>query len=207
MAKRNNIFLKKVSSQGFTLIELLVVIAIIGLLSSVVMANLKGARVKARDQKRLSDIIQIRNAIALYQADHNGEFPNGSNDYDIFDTSYGGWYCLGHSYNGFGNNEACWIGPSHYASPSIDSKLSPYMPKIPDDPVKGTYRLGDAYLYNDGRTTDTFSYHGVVIAGKHTLHWGIETCSPSSQICGGGGWGDWGSSGMGCNHFCMLPLD
>ncbi len=48
--------------QGFTLIEMLVVVAIIGLLSSVVVVGLSGARQKARDAKRLADIQQIMNS-------------------------------------------------------------------------------------------------------------------------------------------------
>ncbi len=50
---------------GFTLIELLVVIAIIGILSSVVLASLNSARQKGRDARRLSDLNQIGNAIAI----------------------------------------------------------------------------------------------------------------------------------------------
>lgn len=53
-------------SRGFTLIELLVVIAIIGLLSSVVLASLNGARIKGRDARRLADIKQIQVALELY---------------------------------------------------------------------------------------------------------------------------------------------
>ena len=52
--------------KGFTLIELLVVIAIIGILSSVVLASLNSARVKGRDARRLSDVSELKTALALY---------------------------------------------------------------------------------------------------------------------------------------------
>ncbi len=52
--------------KGFTLIELLVVIAIIGVLSSVVLVSLNGARVRARDARRVSDLKQIVTALNLY---------------------------------------------------------------------------------------------------------------------------------------------
>ena len=51
---------------GFTLIELLVVIAIIGILSSVVLTSLTGARAKGRDTRRVSDISQLRLALEMY---------------------------------------------------------------------------------------------------------------------------------------------
>jgi|CXWL01.1.fsa_nt_gi general secretion pathway protein G len=73
-----NLFSKKTSKvkalRAFTLIELLVVIAIIGILSSVVLASLNTARLKSRDTRRLADIKQIQNALALY-FDANSSYP------------------------------------------------------------------------------------------------------------------------------------
>ena len=58
--------------KGFTLIELLVVIAIIGLLSTLAVVALNGARAKARDAKRVADIRQVQTALDLYSNDSAG---------------------------------------------------------------------------------------------------------------------------------------
>lgn len=65
--------MKLKNTRGFTLIELLVVIAIIGILSSVVLASLNGAREGARDSRRQSDLSQLRTAMELY-ANDNGDY-------------------------------------------------------------------------------------------------------------------------------------
>ena len=59
------------NQSGFTLIELLVVIAIIGLLASVVLLALNGARAKSRDAKRIADVRQIATAMELFFNDNN----------------------------------------------------------------------------------------------------------------------------------------
>jgi prepilin-type N-terminal cleavage/methylation domain-containing protein len=63
--------LRNKNKAGFTLIELLVVIAIIGLLASVVLLALNGARAKSRDAKRIADIRQLASAFELYFNDAN----------------------------------------------------------------------------------------------------------------------------------------
>src|SRR3989338_8110432 len=63
--------LRSSRASGFTLIELLVVIAIIGMLSSVVLASLNGARNKGKDARRIADLKQIQTALELYYSDKN----------------------------------------------------------------------------------------------------------------------------------------
>ena len=61
---------KKTKRAGFTLIELLVVIAIIGVLSTIVMVSVNDLRARARDDRRVSDMKAIRDALAMYQVQH-----------------------------------------------------------------------------------------------------------------------------------------
>jgi general secretion pathway protein G len=61
----------KKNLNGFTLIELLLVIAIIGVLSSFLIANFIGAKARARDAQRKSDVRQIQAAVELYRADQD----------------------------------------------------------------------------------------------------------------------------------------
>ena len=73
----------KIGKRGFTLIELLVVIAIIGLLSSVVLSSLNGARQRGRDARRAADLKQLQVALELYYGQQaNPRYPNGQGQFN-----------------------------------------------------------------------------------------------------------------------------
>lgn len=63
--------------KAFTLIELLVVISLIGILATLVIANMNSARERARDATRKSDLRNIQTALRLYYND-NGGYPIAS---------------------------------------------------------------------------------------------------------------------------------
>ena len=102
------------SKNGFTLIELLVVIAVIGLLASVVLVALNSARKKARDAKRLADVAQIEKGLELYYAANNQYPPSGGA------TSPG----------------SSWSNSSDSSWATLQAALSPYMSKLPSDPLE-----------------------------------------------------------------------
>lgn len=74
--------MKKIIQKGFTLIELLIVITIIGVLTSFVATNLQGARERARDSRRKSDLYAINQALRLYYTDAK-QFPSSSTNFKI----------------------------------------------------------------------------------------------------------------------------
>jgi len=118
---------KSLNSKGFTLIELLVVVAIIGLLSSVVLASLNGARIKARNVRRLSDARELVNAFAISLND-NSSLPSTS----------GVWTCI---------SVTCYDGyASLNSNGTLDTFLAPYIKKA-IDPPGGTRGYG-GYIYN-----------------------------------------------------------
>ncbi len=130
--------------RGFTLIELLVVIAIIGILSSVVLASLNSARMKARDARRIEDLRQIRLALELF-FDANGYYPQ----------SNCGWDCNGYRYS----TDGSWD--------SLANDLRPYIPSLPKDPINncpGPWNTGClSYAYgNVGRNGGGQNSTGVV---------------------------------------------
>lgn len=70
---------KSNKDKAFTLIELLVVIAIIGILSSVVLAALSGARESAKVTRTVSDWKQIETALTMWmQNTRRTEWPEPS---------------------------------------------------------------------------------------------------------------------------------
>jgi prepilin-type N-terminal cleavage/methylation domain-containing protein len=121
--------------KGFTLIELLVVIAIIGMLSSIVLVSLGGARARARDAKRQSDIRQI--SLALELAYNDSSAACGNADAYPQRGTLGTWYNITDSTNGI---------------PQICPGVGQYLNPTPNDPLLSATRYY-RWMGNSGTCT------------------------------------------------------
>lgn len=178
---------------GFTLIELLVVVSIIGTLSTVALTSLNGARAKARDAVRISDMEQIRTALEMYYSSH-GHYPStGSMSRTFCDLG-----CSGVSGNATATSN--WIP---------DLVAEGYMPKLPQDPspknrARRTSGPGNCYMYASNGTQFVMSAWATVESGpiptNHAFYSraGFRESNTSNQyyICnhpniGNSIWGDY----------------
>ncbi len=118
--------------KGFTLVELLVVIAIIGILATIIMINYSAAQVKARNNKRKSDIQSISGALGLFYADKKA-FPGG-NDLNISQD----------------------VGSSGVLNGDVDAhgNLSSYISAFPVDPFKSDCHYLYFAIYEPGLPPD-----------------------------------------------------
>ncbi len=101
--------------KGFTLIELLVVISIIGILATLVSANLNSARARARDAARKSDLKNMATALRLYYND-KGVYPANDSSYNILGCGAAG-------------TTVCTWGSEWSAGTTV------YMGSLPEDPI------------------------------------------------------------------------
>lgn len=150
--------MKKKLNRGFTLIELLVVIAIIGLLSTVVLASLNTARMRAKDSQRVQQLQQLVNALELYALDNNGIYPSP--------TASDGGAC-----------SSCVSALANYLTPATGKK---YMPALPVDSKWGDTSNGFRYQRCDDMKSFT------ILTGHETgTNVGTNVNGPTGGV---GGW-------------------
>ena len=101
MKKNKRLFFNK---SGFTLVEFLVVIFIIAALTSVILVSLSKSRMKARDNRRKSDLAVIQQSVEMYYSDK-------------------------HSFPLLGQN-----GCIDTKSTQFITAIKEYLPSIPEDP-------------------------------------------------------------------------
>ena len=151
------VLLNKIKSRGFTLIELMVVIAIIALLSSVVLAGMKGAKDKASTAALVASFRQIQIAMEQYK-NATGYYPYEN------DVSNKSW-----SYT---------FGLTDNITPNLTtvSFLPTYIKKMPNPLVSG-----DLYTFFNPGPTYSFGAWGAYTCGGKPLKGYLFTYSASSN--------------------------
>jgi general secretion pathway protein G len=124
--------MNKPTQKAFTLIELLVVISIIGILATLVVANINSARSRARDAERKSDMKNIQTALRIYYNDY-GVYPGSQ----VGGGNIKGCGLVGTTVCPWGN---VW---------SVNNGATVYMATLPKDPISPTHYYKYTFVDSD----------------------------------------------------------
>lgn len=131
MASQVRIKVFNMQRRGFTLVELLVVIGIIALVMIAVFPNFSGARQRARDSQRKSDLKDIQAALDLYKSDQKPLSYVPSPTFPILCGK-------------------CWSSDNTCGNPSSGNISNIYTKKFPCDPGGLTTPTPYVYILNAG---------------------------------------------------------
>lgn len=66
------------ASRGFSLIELVIVVVILGIIGAIAIPRMSRGAEGAAESSLVSDLANLRRAIEMYQAEHDGNYPSGT---------------------------------------------------------------------------------------------------------------------------------
>lgn len=136
-------------TNAFTLIELIVVVAIIGILATVVIMNVVGARARSRDSRRATDILTIKKAVEGYHIDNN-YYPPTPVDCSLKYSS---------------SNVEYYATDADCLTDTYIVGISDYLPQLPTDPgpVKLTDgKNGRGYMYYASNSASGSDYYKIM---------------------------------------------
>lgn len=105
-------------TRGFTFVEIIVVVAVLGIIASIVLANLSFAARKSRDGDRQGDLKTLQSAIELYKQ-KNGRYPAGCRGASVWSGQTGTSYACAS-----GNQYIMGLAPEFIPTLPTDKRLN-----------------------------------------------------------------------------------